>query len=168
MDRNGCTKTSGIRNSTKTIEGNGVLDHRLRGGVPETLRVPDHLRRLVETALCLAENPAHENLHLRAWAHTAGYRGHFLTKSGRFSTTFGALRSARQEWRVAQSQSTDRIEAVESSSEQAGALIREWQLEGVGYTTAGDAWLAESMEYEERLAKRFKYESRRDPFQDSA
>jgi hypothetical protein len=34
--------------------------------------------------------------------------------------------------------------------------------------STGDAWLAESMEFEERLAERFKYESRRDPFQDYA
>jgi len=52
-------------------------------GVPETLRLPDHLRRLVETALGLAENPAHENLHLRARAHTAAFPGALSTESGR-------------------------------------------------------------------------------------
>ena len=49
-----------------------------------------------------AGKKSHEELRLRAWAHTAGYRGHCLTKSRRFSTTFAALRGARQEWTVAE------------------------------------------------------------------
>ena len=33
------------------------------------------------------------------WAHMLGYGGHFLTKSRRYSTTFGILRRARTEHR---------------------------------------------------------------------
>lgn len=36
-----------------------------------------------------------EGLRLRAWAHTLGYRGHVLTKSRAYSTTYAALRAAR-------------------------------------------------------------------------
>jgi hypothetical protein len=36
---------------------------------------------------------------LRRWAHMLGYGGHFLTKSRRYSVTFGQLRRARAEQR---------------------------------------------------------------------
>jgi hypothetical protein len=36
--------------STKSTDDNGVLDHRLRAGVPDGLELPDHLRNLVESA----------------------------------------------------------------------------------------------------------------------
>lgn len=71
--------------ATKGIEPNGVLTHRLRGGLLDSLKLPAHLRRLVEATLELGEVGAHNRLRLRAWAHTAGFRGHFLTKSRRFS-----------------------------------------------------------------------------------
>ncbi|MFG2479973.1 replication initiator [Streptomyces fagopyri] len=38
---------------------------------------------------------AGESLRLRAWAHTLGYRGHILTKSRAYSTTYAALRGER-------------------------------------------------------------------------
>ena len=37
----------------------------------------------------------------RAWAHMLGYGGHFLTKSRRYSVTFGQLRTARTDHRRA-------------------------------------------------------------------
>ena len=37
----------------------------------------------------------------RAWAHMLGYGGHFLTKSRRYSVTFGQLRNARTDHRRA-------------------------------------------------------------------
>jgi hypothetical protein len=39
--------------------------------------------------------PEYETLRLRAWAHTLGYRGHILTKSRAYSTTYAALRGER-------------------------------------------------------------------------
>lgn len=39
--------------------------------------------------------PEYAPLHLRAWAHTLGYRGHILTKSRAYSTTYAALRAER-------------------------------------------------------------------------
>jgi hypothetical protein len=37
----------------------------------------------------------------RVWAHMLGYGGHFLTKSRRYSVTFGQLRQARADHRRA-------------------------------------------------------------------
>jgi hypothetical protein len=39
--------------------------------------------------------PEFEPLRLRAWAHTLGYRGHILTKSRAYSTTYATLRAER-------------------------------------------------------------------------
>lgn len=147
--------------STKSTDDDGVLDHRLRAGVPDALELPEHLRSLVESAWRLGGEPPGEELRLRAWAHTAGYRGHFITKSRRFSTTFAALRANRQEWTVAQKQAgTAQIER--SGTEDIDGIVSEWTFVGMGYTTAGDAWLAESIAEEERLPRRSLYEERQE------
>jgi hypothetical protein len=101
--------------------------------------------------------------HLRAWAHTAGYRGHCLTKSRRFSTTFAALRANRQEWQVDQKRAgaTNWLAMPGPSTTQMGSSVT-WTFVGMGYTTPGDAWLAESIAEEERLARRSTYEERQD------
>ena len=39
--------------------------------------------------------PRSADLNLARHAHRLGFGGHFLTKSRRYSTTFGALRDAR-------------------------------------------------------------------------
>ncbi len=41
-------------------------------------------------------------------------------------------------------------------------IVSEWSFVGMGYTTAGDAWLAESIAEEERLARRSAYEERQE------
>ncbi|WP_089101194.1 replication initiator [Streptomyces hyaluromycini] len=41
---------------------------------------------------CLGGLIEYKPLNLRPWTHTFGYRGHILTKSRRYSTTYGALR----------------------------------------------------------------------------
>jgi hypothetical protein len=55
---------------------------------------------MIETAWELGGLDAYEALNLRRWAHMLGFRGHFLTKSQRFSTTFRAVRADRRLWRL--------------------------------------------------------------------
>jgi hypothetical protein len=126
--------------STKGSDDRGVLDHRLRSGIPRDERLPDHLRTLVETAWELSEQESVERFRLRLWAHTCGFRGHFLTKSQRYSTTFAALRSERQQWRLAQRGAGSDVPDEEEVE------FREWTYEGSGYRTAGDVCLARNME----------------------
>ncbi|MFF3447445.1 replication initiator [Streptomyces sp. NPDC002667] len=57
--------------------------------------VNDHVRRLMRTCWSLGGLPEFEPLRLRAWAHTLGYRGHILTKSRAYSTTYAVLRAER-------------------------------------------------------------------------
>ncbi|NEB32433.1 plasmid replication initiator protein [Streptomyces sp. SID14446] len=65
----------------------------------DAARVSDHVRALMRTCWRLGSLPEFTPLHLRAWTHTLGYRGHILTKSRAYSTTYAALRTDRAEHR---------------------------------------------------------------------
>ncbi|MGW6774057.1 replication initiator [Streptomyces sp. NPDC055037] len=74
----------------------GGTDHRITS--PQDIAmapVSGHVRALMGTCWRLGGLRELEHLHLRAWAHTLGYRGHVLTKSVRYSTTYRALRDER-------------------------------------------------------------------------
>ncbi|WP_210576573.1 replication initiator [Streptomyces sp. GESEQ-4] len=57
--------------------------------------VSEHVRNLMRTCWRLGGLPEYEPLNLRTWTHTLGYRGHILTKSRAYSTTYAALRAER-------------------------------------------------------------------------
>jgi replication initiator protein RepSA len=81
--------------TTKTLSVPGLPSIRLRREADiERLRCPAHYRRMITTAWQLGPK-------YRAWAHMLGYGGHFLTKSRRYSVTFGQLRQARTDHRRA-------------------------------------------------------------------
>ncbi|MET9645575.1 replication initiator [Streptomyces syringium] len=73
-------------------------DHRLltRDDI-EAAAVPPHIRTLMRTCWHLGGLPEYEPLRLRAWAHALGYRGHILTKSHLYSSSYTALRAQRAE-----------------------------------------------------------------------
>ncbi|WP_349294415.1 replication initiator [Streptomyces sp. HU2014] len=56
-----------------------------------------HVRALMRTCWHLGGLPEYAPLRLRPWTHTLGYRGHILTKSRTYSTTYTALRAQRTE-----------------------------------------------------------------------
>ncbi|MEU1816451.1 replication initiator [Streptomyces roseifaciens] len=71
-------------------------DHRLH--TPDdidAIPAPPHARTLMHTCWRLGSLPELAHLHLRLWTHTLGYRGHILTKSRAYSTTYTALRAER-------------------------------------------------------------------------
>ncbi len=140
--------------ATKSTDEFGVLDHRLPSGICRDARLPEHLRALVETTWSLGGNEALADVGLQRWSHTCGFRGHFLTKSRRWSTTFGELRAERQRWRLAQ-----RREVQEQELEQT-VTTSEWTYEGSGYLTAGDVCLARSVEDQLRLGRSIEREAR--------
>ena len=120
--------------ATKSTDGAGALDRRLRGLEDLDIRgVTGHLRSLVETAWKLGERA--DLPRLRAWAHTLGFGGHWLTKSRRYSVTFAYLRAERQAWRIRRQPGrvADPSEIV---------TIGTWEWVGTGWQTRGDAWLA--------------------------
>jgi len=105
-------------------------------------------------------------VRLRLWSHTCGFRGHFLTKSRRWSTTFGALREERLEWRLANR--PDRRSDADSGDDAFDATtdeieVREWNYESSGYLTTGDVCLARNLEDGLRLARWLSREEAADP-----
>ncbi|WP_326757103.1 replication initiation protein [Streptomyces hirsutus] len=127
--------------ATKGAEtATGALDRPLKFLAElAQLDISDHARRLIRTAWTLGVRKDLEHLRLRAWAHMLGFRGHFSTKSRRYSTTLGALRDARAEWRRAQA-----TPAMPQEGETT-LVLAHWVFAGTGLSV-GEAWLAASLE----------------------
>ncbi len=82
--------------ATKTADGSFGMSLRFRSRFQiERAATDEHHRRLALAAWDLGRRGELRALRLRDHAHTLGFTGHLLTKSRRFSTTFGALRDAR-------------------------------------------------------------------------
>ncbi|WP_079062244.1 replication initiator [Streptomyces griseoruber] len=128
--------------ATKGAEtATGALDRPLKFAAElAQLDISDHARRLIRTAWTLGARKDLEHLRLRAWAHMLGFRGHFSTKSRRYSTTLGALRDARAEWRRAQAAATTPDNGPETTY-----VLAHWVFAGTGLSDA-EAWLAASIE----------------------
>ncbi|GGX16912.1 replication initiation protein [Streptomyces chartreusis] len=127
--------------ATKGAEtATGALDRPLKFLAElAQLDISDHARRLIRTAWTLGARKDLEHLRLRAWAHMLGFRGHFSTKSRRYSTTLGALRDARADWRRAQAAAT--AETAPDTT----LVLSHWVFAGTGLSSA-EAWLAASLE----------------------
>ncbi|MFE1584151.1 replication initiator protein RepSA [Streptomyces sp. NPDC058737] len=123
--------------ATKAAENTGTLDRRI-GELAELVRhdVPDHTRRLVEA--CKVLDPLYPERRLWAWAHMLGFRGHFSSKSRRYSTTLGALRQARADYRAAQEHA---VLALEDREPDTVLVLADWQYAGHGHTP-GESVLA--------------------------
>nr|WSX81970.1 replication initiation protein [Streptomyces sp. NBC_00899] len=100
------------------------------------VQLSDHARRMIRTAWTLGARKDLEHLRLRAWAHMLGFRGHFSTKTRRYSTTLGALRDARAEYRRAQ---------TGQRPEETTYVLAHWTFAGTGLNAA-ERWLAASLE----------------------
>ena len=134
--------------ATKATESYGAALDRRNHHEHELdhLRVPAHIARLARACWTLGGEPALTGLRLRQWAHMLGFRGHWSTKSRRYSTTLTALRRAR----AAHAEAQRRNGAIpldawrRPMTDQAVAVVKEWGYAGTGHRTAGDAWLAAS------------------------
>jgi hypothetical protein len=110
------------------------------------LDITDHARRMIRTCWELGARPELEELRLRPWAHMLGFRGHFSTKTRRYSITLGALRDARAAWRRAQAMAArDNSQHLDLSdeSEESTLVLAHWTFAGVGLTP-GERWLSEA------------------------
>lgn len=132
--------------ATKGAEtATGALDRPLKFLAElARMRLSEHARRMIRTAWMLGARPDLEHLRLRAWAHMLGFRGHFSTKTRRYSTTLGALRAARAEWRRQQAATARRDEAAppaESESDETTLVLAHWTYAGTGLSR-GEEWLS--------------------------
>jgi Replication initiator protein, pSAM2 len=129
--------------ATKATESFGTtLDRRLTEGDLEDLgrlELPAHVAELVRACWELGGRPALAGLRLRAWAHMLGFRGHWSTKSRRYSTTMIALRRDRLQF-AKRRRARDGIplDAWERPEEdQAVTVVASWSYVGSGYQTEG-------------------------------
>jgi hypothetical protein len=123
--------------ATKTLAAPGLPSQRIRHEADiDRLRCPAHYRRLITAAWQLGRG--RHAARFRAWAHMLGYGGHFLTKSRRYSVTFGQLRKARTEYRRAQRQPYSERDAWGRPLDETVVLVvkRTWTYAGTGYTAA--------------------------------
>ncbi|PTH89045.1 replication initiation protein [Streptomyces sp. A244] len=121
--------------ATKAAETTGTLDRRI-GELAELDRhqVPDHTRRLIQA--CKELDPLYPDRRLWAWAHMLGFRGHFSSKSRRYSTTLGALRQARADYRAAQEHAALGLDDREPDTV---LVLADWQYAGHGHTPGESA-----------------------------
>jgi hypothetical protein len=148
--------------ATKATESFGSgLDHRLTEADVDQLDLPAHVAELVRAAWELGARPSLERLRLRAWAHMLGFRGHWSTKSRRYSTTMTALRRARVAYakrrRASGGVPLDAWGRAEDD-DQAAVVIATWSYVGSGYQTQGEAWLALSAAARARERRRIARE----------
>jgi hypothetical protein len=147
--------------ASKATEAAGAaLDHRLVEEELDALAVRPHVARLVRTCWELGGHPDLKPLRLRRWAHQLGYRGHWQTKSRRYSTTFGALRRARAEHaHAARLAGAIELDAWRRPLDPSAVLeVTDWRYAGSGHRTIADAWLAASVAARAREQRRIARE----------
>lgn len=127
--------------ATKAAETTGTIDRRV--GNREALvllEVPDHPRRLIEA--CFDLDHLYPDRRLSAWAHMLGFRGHFSSKSRRYSTTLGALRQIRADYRAAQQR--EELGLRDPDQDPTVLVLTDWQYAGQGHSP-GESVLAASI-----------------------
>ncbi|MGN6131931.1 MAG: replication initiator [Nocardioidaceae bacterium] len=144
----------------------------LRGGPGQTKA---HLTRLTATCRDLGKRARRHDrespyLLLGKWAHMLGFRGHFSTKSRRYSVTLGRLRRARQRFQKLAAEAGkngDRLdvrdleERLLADEEETTLVVGSWTYQGTGWTREGDhalaaAAAARAREYEQWKAAQRK------------
>ncbi|MEV0827673.1 replication initiator [Nonomuraea rubra] len=133
--------------ATKAAETSGTLDRRVhehdlthlheRGATP-------HAARLIRTAWRLGHPdtfPELTGLRLRKWAHMLGFRGHFSTRSRAYSTTLGAIRQERADYRHEQLRAAGLMPREDDTT----LVLAHWSFAGQGYTP-GESLLIDSLD----------------------
>ncbi len=106
------------------------------------LALSPHHRRMVETVWELGGLARYEALNLRKWAHMLGFRGHFLTKSQRYSTTFRAIRAERHLFQIAYTLNELGHEVDDLAQV---LVVNDWRLIGIGHHDQAERELAEAI-----------------------
>ncbi|MGI5438452.1 replication initiator [Streptomyces shenzhenensis] len=118
------------------------------------LAVTRHVRQMIRTCWELGRLPEFADLKLWKWAHMLGFRGHFSTKSRRYSTTLGALRDARSAWRTEQARAYAGLPDLDPTTT---LVVGQWDYLGSGYSP-GAALLAASVWHRRELERQFAAE----------
>jgi hypothetical protein len=105
----------------------------------DQLHLTPHHERLVRTIWELGGQQQYKQLNLRRWAHMLGFRGHFLTKSHHYSTTFTTIKTERRMFQI-----THLLHQLGHHTEDATTitLVNTWQLTGIGHHNQAEQELA--------------------------
>ncbi|OLL74906.1 replication initiation protein [Pseudonocardia sp. Ae168_Ps1] len=121
------------------------------------LDITPHHRRLIETAWELGGQDQYEALNLRRWAHMLGFRGHFLTKSRAYSTTFGAIRGDRRTYQLGQT-----LAALDNPAEPGSVLVvNDWAVVHIGHRNDAEREIALGIAERRREQRTSRKEPRR-------
>ncbi|WP_052862379.1 replication initiator protein RepSA [Streptomyces sp. Tu6071] len=135
--------------ATKAAETTGTVDRRI-GELAELDRfreLPQHTRHLIEA--CYRLDDAYPDRKLWQWAHMLGFRGHFSTKSRRYSTTLGALRHTRAQYRARQERHERGLPDPDDHPDASTLTLAHWIYAGHGHTP-GESWLTARIAHEIR------------------
>lgn len=112
---------------SKSVGDTGGVDRPVRSLAEIAyLPVSPHIRALMGVCFRLGRLPELGDLRLQAWVHTLGYRGHALTKSRRYSTTYGSLREARASH-----------SGIHPADGEGAVTEASWRFVGAGHSPAG-------------------------------
>ncbi|MFJ3105963.1 replication initiator protein RepSA [Streptomyces sp. NPDC086835] len=154
--------------ATKAAETTGTVDRRIvELAELDRLGLPAHTRRLIEA--CWALDGDYPERLLARWSHMLGFRGHFSTKSRRYSTTLGALRQVRADYRARQERQARGLPEDLDDSEGSTLVLAHWTYAGHGHTP-GESWLAQSIandiKQDRQLARELRTELEGDGWDD--
>ncbi len=130
--------------ATKSLDAPGLPARPIRSIADiHRLSCSRHYQQMIATAWQLGGALPDGGQRLRKWAHTLGYGGHYLTKSRRYSVTFGQLRAARTQHRRAERQPDGETDPWGRDLDETVVLVlAEWRYAGTGYQSSGDQQLA--------------------------
>lgn len=166
--------------ATKGAEASGTIDHRLscpacgdRGRLRlmascgrchgtglkpglhlDALPVTAHARRMIRTCWELGARPEFTALRLRPWSHMLGFRGHFSSKSRRYSTTLGDLRQVRATHRATEARERHGLPLL---GDETTLVLGHWRFAGSGYSP-GEAIMAEHIRQKVATARKIATE----------
>jgi hypothetical protein len=121
----------------------------------EFLEVTEHHKRIMRTAWDLGGLDELDGLNLRRWCHMLAFRGHFLSKSQRYSTTFKRIRGDRQTYRL-----EENLAEIGATADSV-AVINDWQMTSVGHRSPEEQELALAIAERQRAARQHRYETER-------
>ncbi|GAA3218432.1 replication initiator protein RepSA [Pseudonocardia petroleophila] len=116
------------------------------------LDLTPHHRAMIETAWLLGELKQYEALNLHRWAHMLGFRGHFLTKSQRYSVSFRTIRGERRLWRLREDLSA--LDQVEPIDPYTVVVVNDWVPVRFGHRDDGERELAAAIAERNRSHRR--------------
>jgi hypothetical protein len=141
---------------------------------PHLLRLRATVNELAARARLQAqcEGPAGEKPYdlLGKWAHMYGFRGHFGSKSRRYSVTLGQLRRARQRFAemVARGENPAALDVrdleerlLADDEDETTLVVGSWTYQGSGWTRPGDEALALAAAARAREYDQWRAEQRR-------